>query len=180
MNVPGAFISPCSMTLLTKPLKGVLQQFRYSYSGSTLVWKYGSLKSILLRYLDRPSAFRIVLCVGICWSSFLVLSFRAVRSTRGLILPSGFPWTNNGAAPGNLFPIYDSFSFLLSKLFLQLELILLWNSECWLRLKVLLIFQLDSMIVFSQWLQSFKNRIWKDFRKHLHDLFCGCYCRCPY
>jgi len=124
MNVPGAFISPCSITLLTNPPKGVLKQFKYSYSGSTLVWKYASLKSILLRYLDHPGAFRIVLGFGICVSSFLVLSFRAVRSTRGLILPSVFPWTNSGAAPGTSFrymtpsrSFWASYSFSLSSYF---------------------------------------------------------------
>ena len=103
MNVPGAFISPCGITWLMKPPKCVLKQFRYSYSGCTLVWKYVLLKSILLQYLDRPSAFRIVLWFRICVSSFLVLSLRAVRSTRSLILPSVFPWTNCGAAPGTSF-----------------------------------------------------------------------------
>jgi len=149
MNVARPFISACSITLLTKPRKGVLKRFRYSYSVYTHVWKYRSLKSILLRYLDRASPFRIVAWLGNCLSSVLVLSLRGVRSTRGLILPSVFSWSNRVAAPGTSFrymtPSYSfwaNYSFSLSSYFSEtlnvgclLRFSLFFNRIQWLDLR---------------------------------------------
>src|ERR1700712_5625843 len=85
INVPGAFISPWSITLLIKHPKGDLKLFLTTSLGSTLVWKYASLRSILLLYLALPSEFRIILWFGIVSLSLMVISFLAVRATSGRI-----------------------------------------------------------------------------------------------
>src|ERR1700712_293376 len=100
INVPGAFISPWSRTFLMKHPQGDLKPFLLTSLGSTLVWKYALLRSILLLYLALPSEFRIIFWFGMVSSSLMFISFLAVRSTGGLMRTlSFFSWVNIGAAP---------------------------------------------------------------------------------
>src|SRR5207237_9596710 len=107
-----------NMTQLANPSNGVLKVLYFSSSFLTHVWKYASLRSILLLYFALPIALRICFWFGIWTSSLTVLLFCAVRSTSSLILPSVLGCTKRGAAPGvSVLYITPSCSFLSSQFF---------------------------------------------------------------
>jgi hypothetical protein len=59
MAVADALVSPYSITLHAKDPKGVLIVLYFSHSGSTLIWKYQSVRSMVERCFTLSRVLRI-------------------------------------------------------------------------------------------------------------------------